>query len=1054
MHSPRYVEFHARSAFSFHRGASSPEALIRQAAALDLPALALCDRDGVYGSARQHHAAREAGIHAIIGAELTIENAGVLPVVAHSRQGYQNLCRMITTAKLRSPKDQESAITWDELEVHHEGLICLTGDEEGPLRQALHRGDRPLAKTHLENLMRIFGRSHLYMEIQRHRKPREDYENRCLMELAQQHSLPLLATNGTCYAHPEERPLYDAFTCLHHHVHLDEAGRLLAANSERYLKQETLMRRLFADLPQAIDNTARLAERIEFSLENLGYAFPEHPVAEGETMASTLRQAAYAGARQRYPTPLRAQVTAQLDHELQLIEKLGFCGYFLIVWDIVEYAKASDILIQGRGSAANSAVCYALGITNADPIEGRLLFERFLSEGRRSWPDIDLDLPSGDRREQVIQEVYRRYAPRGAAMTANVITYRGRSAMREMGKVLNLPEDVLGRFSDLYGRGGASSPEALSEQIQQSGLAAEHPRLPALVKLYQAVYGLPRHLGQHSGGMIISDRGLDSIVPLENAAMPGRVVVQWDKDDCEDLGIIKVDLLGLGMMAAIQDALITCRQRGPEREVDLATIPKDDEATYELMQRADTIGVFQIESRAQMATLPRLRPQRFYDLVVEVAIIRPGPIVGNLVHPYINRRNGREAVTYIDERFKPVLERTLGVPLFQEQILRMAMVIADFTGSEAEELRRAMSFHRSEERMARVLHKLRRAMANKGIDNETQDLIVDAIKSFALYGFPESHAISFALLAYASAWLKTHRAVEFYCGLLNNQPMGFYSCATLINDAQSHGLRVLPVSVTDSEMGARVVDDHTFQLGLNQIRGLSRESAERLLEARRKNPWANLDDFRLRCALKKDEARALANVGALNGLARHRREALWQVEKPLDDVLFRWREQHPSLGGAQTSKSEVSGQGPEPPLSAMDRHERLQADYATLGLSVGPHPMALLRPQLPQAWKACDLTQGKDGMMVTIAGLVICRQRPGTAKGHVFVSLEDETGIANAFVPAPTFEACRLVVNQEPFLLIKGRLQNIDRVISVYALHIDPLPFHQQPLATRSHDFH
>ena len=1034
-----YTEFHARSAFSFHRGTSTPEALVARAGELGMQGLAICDRDGVYGSARQHQAAGEAGIRAIVGAELTLEGQVILPVIARTRTGYQNLCRMITTAKLRAAK-QASVISWEELAEHHEGLVCLTGDEEGPLRRALRRGEGKRAAACLRRLVRFFGRRDVYVELQRHRQRREVYENRCLMDLAAEHGLSLLATNGVCYALPRERDLYDAFTCLRNHVHLDQAGRLLAANSERYLKGGAVMQRLFADEPEALANTRRLAERIEFTLENLGYAFPRYAVAGGETMASVLRRETYAGARRRYATPLRAAVKKQLDHELRLIEKLGFCGYFLIVWDIVNYARTHDILVQGRGSAANSAVCYVLGITNADPVGGKLLFERFLSEGRESWPDIDLDLPSGDRREQVIQEVYRRYAPRGAAMVANVITYRRRSAIREMGKVLGLPQDTLRRFADLYGSSRVPPSEAWGEGVGGVDPGVSHPRLPALAKLYEQVYGLPRHLGQHSGGMIISDRGLDTVVPLENATMPGRVVVQWDKDDCEDLGIVKVDLLGLGMVAAIQDTLITCRERGPEREVDLATMPKDDAATYRLMQRADTIGVFQIESRAQMATLPRLRPEKFYDLVIEVAIIRPGPIVGDLVHPYINRRNGREKVSYIDERFKPVLERTLGVPLFQEQILRMAMVIADFTGSEAEELRRAMSFHRSEERMRKVVAKLRAAMGKKGVPAETQDRVVDAIKSFALYGFPESHAISFALLAYASAWLKTHRAVEFYASLLNNQPMGFYSCATLVKDAKQHGIRVLPVSVIDSELKTRVLNDHTMQLGLKQVRGLARECVERLLAARAERLWDDLDDFRLRSRLKKDEARVLAKIGALNGLVAHRREALWQVEKPVERDLFNWQTH------GERARQII-------PLKPMDKRERLEADYAGLGLSVGPHPMALLRKDLPHVWRASDLARGKDGQIVIAAGLVICRQRPSTAKGHVFVSLEDETGIANAFVPAPTFEAYRLVVKQEPFLSIKGRLQNLDNVISLYALHIDPLPL-DQSLATSSHDFH
>ncbi|MFO0442507.1 MAG: error-prone DNA polymerase, partial [bacterium] len=674
------------------------------------------------------------------------------------------------------------------------------------------------------------------------------------------------------------------------------------------------------------------------------------------------------------------------------------------VWDIVRWAKQNGILVQGRGSAANSAVCYSLGITNVDPIAQQLLFERFLSEGRSSWPDIDLDLPSGTQRERVIQEVYRRFAPHGAAMTANVITYRGRSAMREMGKVLHLPQDVIERFSDLYANGDFPHTLQLDEQIRRAGVPQGHPRLHALIKLYHLAYGLPRHLGQHSGGMVLCTAGLDKIVPLEPASMPGRVVVQWDKDDCEDLGIIKVDLLGLGMIAAIEKTLEVSAGRG--RPVDLAQLPKDDPACFDLMQRADTVGVFQIESRAQMATLPRMKPTCFYDVVVEVAIIRPGPIVGRMVHPYLNRRNGKEPVDCIHPDFEPVLARTLGVPLFQEQVLKMAMIIADFTGSEAEELRRAMSFHRSEERMTKALDKLTAAMSRKGVDPAIQDRIVKSIRSFALYGFPESHAISFALLAYASVWLKVHRAAEFYAALLNCQPMGFYSSATLVRDAKQHGLRLLPVCVAASNIECTVIDDTTLRLGLNKLNGVSDAALVQIIAERQNDPWRDLRDFLRRCTLAKDERRVLAQAGALNALGHHRRSALWDVEAPLhDDLLSRLEDSH------------------EAPLAMMSPQERLASDYATTTLTVGQHPMALVRQQIPKASSARVLTTLPHGRRATIIGMVICRQRPGTANGHCFISLEDETGIANAFVPSDLFEKRRLTITQEPFLKITGKLQ-------------------------------
>lgn len=1038
-----FVELHARSAFSFHRGASAPEAMVQRAVELGIGGLALTDRDGVYGTARAHHEARHlgGGLRALVGAEVTLEHDTVLPLLVRDRCGYQNLCRMLTTAKLRSAKN-ESRVTWAELEEHATGLLCLTGDEEGPIWQALAKGDLAAAEEKTRRCMDCFGRDGVVVEVQRHRLRGDRWRTSALADLAAHLRLPLVASNGPCYALRQERDLLDAFTCLREHTHLDVAGKLLAPNAQRYLKGEAELRALFADLPQAVDNTERVADRLGFELTDLGYRFPDYTAPDGHDMASYLREVTYTGARGRYDLPLRKEVCAQLEHELALIGKLGFCGYFLIVWDLVRWAKEErGIFCQGRGSAANSAVCYSLGITNADPVGSGLLFERFLSEGRHSWPDIDIDFPSGEQRESVIQEVFRRFGQRGAAMTANVITYRGRSAMREMGKVLNLPMEVMTRFSDLHGHGDFKHTMDLRDQLRQAGLPDLHPRLPALVRLYQKVLGLPRHLGQHSGGMIICNHGLDAVVPLEPASMPGRVVVQWDKDDCEDLGIIKVDLLGLGMLAAIEDSLRLCAQRG--RPVDLARIPKDDAATYELMQRADTIGTFQIESRAQQATLPRMKPRCFYDVVIEVAIIRPGPIVGKMVHPYLNRRNGKEAVDYIDPRLKPVLERTLGVPLFQEQVLRMAMAIADFTGSEAEELRRAMSFKRSRERMDQVMAKLRAAMTHKGVAPATQERIVSSIQSFALYGFPESHAISFALIAYASCWLKTHRPAEFYAGLLNNQPMGFYTPATLIKDAARHRIRVRPVCVVHSGPRCEVEDDRTLRLGLNQVRGLQRVTVERLLNERRKVSWKNLDDFLLRVQPDKTERRLLAKIGAFKELSAHRRAALWEVEAARDaGGLWEW---------AATYESGVSS-NPEV-LAPMTDMERLQADYEGLRLSTGPHPMRCVRDQIPEVWQAVQLAEAKHGDRLIVGGMVICRQRPGTAKGNLFLSLEDETGISNVFVPSAIFEARRLTITQEPFLLVHGRLQCIEGVTSVFAEQIEALRF-GTALSANSHDFH
>lgn len=1039
-----YTELHTRSAFSFLRGSSQPETLVRQAAALGMEQLAVCDRDGFYGSARVHYAAKECGgIRASVGAEITLQDGSGLPLLVQTREGYQNLCQLITKAQLRAAKG-ECRVSLDELEAFSDGLFCLTGDRIGPIQHALQNHRQKEATQTLHRLVQIFGRDRIAVEIQRHRVRGEPHRNRQLIDLAAAHQLPIVATNAPLFAERSGRFVADAFTCLRHHVSLDEAGSLLAPNSERFIKNEAMMRELFADLPQAVEQSVRIAETLEFTLENLGYEFPTPPLQPGQTREAMLYARTYAGAGVRYGK-VTQKIKAQLEHELELICRLGFSGYFLIVQDIVDFARAQGFLVQGRGSAANSAVCYSLGITACDPIASKLLFERFLSEGRKSWPDIDLDLPSGDHREAVIQEVYRRFAPRGAAMTANVITYRGRSAMREMGKVLGIPEDILGRFSDLYARGDYKQTLELQQQIEKSGLKNGHPRVPALIKLYQEVHRLPRHLGQHSGGMVICDQGLDTVVPLENASMPGRVVLQWDKDDCEDLGIVKVDLLGLGMMAAIEETITLCSQRGKHREVDIAHIPKDDEATFAMMQAADTVGVFQIESRAQMATLPRMKPKRFYDVVIEVAIIRPGPIVGGLVHPYLNRRAGREPIDYIHPKFQPILERTLGVPLFQEQVLQMAMVIAGFNGSEAEDLRRAMSFHRSPERMAKVMAKLRAAMKDNDVDEETQDRIVSAIQSFALYGFPESHAISFGLLAYASVWLKAHRAVEFYTALLNNQPMGFYSSATLIKDARRHGIKIFPINIIHSQVRCTVQSDHALRLGLGQVHGLNHAAAERIVAERDRQPWRSLSDFLYRTQLNRSERRMLARIGALNGpgLATHRRDALWQVERFIDpDDLFsyaEWKQQQEEQAHA--------------PLAPMDSLERLQSDFAGTGMTTGPHPMGLIRDQLPHIIPADALNRYPHGKTVTIAGQVICRQRPGTASGHVFISLEDETGISNAFVPSPTFELYRLTITQEPFLQITGKLQNVDNVISIYTHRVKALPF-QAKFQSQSHDFH
>jgi error-prone DNA polymerase len=1168
-----YIELHARSAFSFLEGSSLPEDLARMSARLNMPAMALLDSGGVYGAPRFHLTAEKIGIKAQIGSEVNaflprrhgdternnqsknikeeqfnhysvspcLRGEFRLPLLVSSRPGYQNLCRLITKMKLPAKKG-EGAIQKEELQEHAHGLICLTGGSDGPLATALQQGGLEKARKQIDFLTGIFGRENVYVELQRHFQRDEENCNHAAIQIARSLNLPLLATNGVCYATAKDRELCDAFTAIRNHRTLSTAGRLLSRNAERHLKSPEEMQQLFADFPEAIHNTLELSSRLEFTLNDLGYEFPRYPLPEGESMDSFLRDRTWEGFRERYSrkdknTQLRAR--RQIEKELTLIAKLKLAGYFLIVWDLIRFCRDENILVQGRGSAANSAVCYSLGITAVDPISMELLFERFLSEERGEWPDIDLDLPSGDEREKVIQYVYRRYGERGAAMTANVITYRNRMAAREMGKALGFDPETLAKISAAVATWEfRDENDALDRRFRDAGLDLTHPRLRKYYELCLAVQDMPRHLGQHSGGMVICQGQLDSVVPLEPASMPNRVVVQWDKEDCADMGIVKVDLLGLGMMAVLKDSLELVRKHYPT-EVDLAHLPNDDPAVYSTLQKADTIGLFQVESRAQMACLPRLQPKKFYDIVVQVAIIRPGPIVGQMVNPFLQRRQGREEVTYPHPSLEPVLSRTLGVPLFQEQLLRIAMIAANFSGGEAEDLRRAMGFKRSQARMKEIETRLRAGMTQNGISPKAQEEIILSITSFALYGFPESHAASFALIAYASAFLKCHYLAAFTAALLNNQPMGFYSPATITKDAQRHGLKVLPVDATRSEWlctletvastqlpvaskasavpsaelqvpsktlviptperqrGAEESQPHSelgahnsqlspaMRLGLRYVRGLHEEAAQALIRERARSPFTSIHDLTRRVPeLRKDELTTLAEIGALNSvgfqfavsdelrvpikdrdscaprwrsgvgmtksLARysqlgtrnslHRRDALWQVERAV-------RPSGPLLENL-----------PEPdspsPLQPMNHEERLVADFRGTGLTVGPHPMSYRREWLNAMGirRAIELRDIPNGRRLRIGGCVITRQRPGTAKGFVFLSLEDETGVANAIVAPDLFHNNRLLITSERFLAVEGILQNQDNVISVKAERV--LPLFVTKAETTSHDFH
>jgi error-prone DNA polymerase len=1065
----RYVELHAASAFSFLEGASLPEDLIQRTVELNMPAMALLDRNGVYGAARFHALARKHGVCAHVGAEVAVSSFGArltppawlphqyapepprLPLLCTSRAGYQNLCQLITRFKMRETTKCEGAATLDDLEQYASGLVCLTGGEEGPVAAALMRGGESEAVRVTENLVRLFGQQNVYVELQRHGEREEEWRNQAAIRIAHHLHLPLLATNGVRYATAYEREILDIFTAIRHHTDLEHAGRLLAVNQQRHLRNASEMSVIFSDLPKAIANTATLSERLEFELHDLGYEFPRYPVPVGETMDSFLRRITAEGVIKRYGSKhnrtLLERAEKQVEYELNLIQKLGFAGYFLIVWDLVYFCKTHDILVQGRGSAANSAVCYALEITAVDPVGMDLLFERFLSESRGEWPDIDLDLPSGDKREQAMQYIYQRYGELGAAVCANVITYRGKSAAREVGKAMGFDPETLGRLTSLVSQWEwKGENDTLEHSFMHAGFDVKHVHIYKFLELCMRIQDLPRHLGQHSGGMVICQGQLNHVVPLERASMPGRTVVQWDKEDCADMGIIKVDLLGLGMMAVIQDSLVLVSQHY-NQPVDLAQLPQDP-LVYETLRRADTVGMFQVESRAQMASLPRNHPETFYDLVVQVAIIRPGPIVGKMMHPYMRRRQKKEEVTYPHPSLIPVLKRTLGVPLFQEQLLRMAMTVADFSGAEAEELRRAVGMRRSWQRMEQLEVKLRNGMTKNGMDAAIQENIIQNITSFALYGFPESHAASFALIAYASAYFKVRYLAAFTCAILNNQPMGFYMPAVLVKDAQRHGLRIRPIDVQVSQWQCTIEHEsngeRSLRMGLMYAKGLRQEVGETIVQSRDLfGLFRSAEDLTRRAPLlQRKELTLLARIGALNGIdgIGHRRDAVWQVEeaaRPVGPLL----KQH---CGHQVSS----------PLRQMNTEERLSADYSGTGLTVGQHPLHYRRQEL-QARKvlsAADLRSYKDGEYVRTAGCIIARQRPGTAKGFIFLSMEDETGIANVIITPALYERERVVVTRSKFVLVEGALQNQDGVIHIKAKRIQPLAFGN--LEMRSHDFH
>jgi error-prone DNA polymerase len=1074
-----YVELHARSAFSFLEGASLPESLIQQAAHFEMPAMALLDRNGVYGAVRFHMEGVKRGIRAHIGAEVAVQDMGHrlrpaaylphqhpaepvrLPLLAESRTGYQNLSRLITQYKLRESTKAEGSALTNDLEQYSEGLVCLTGGSEGPLAAALTHGGYDAAQAAVERLVNVFGPRNVYVELQRHFDRTEEHRNRAAARIARTLNLPLLATGGVNYATPCDREVLDVFTCIRHRTTLDTAGRLLERNAEQHLRSSAEMQRLFYDYPEAIANTAVLSERLQFQMTNLGYEFPTYPVPDGETMDSFLRKRTEEGMRRRYlpknDAALYAKAQRQAERELRLIAKLGLAGYFLIVWDVVRFCKDNGILVQGRGSAANSVVCYALEITIVDSAGLDLLFERFLSEERGEWPDIDLDLPSDIDRERAIQYVYQRYGELGAAMTANVITFRSRSAFREVGKVFGFDQRTVARPAALASSWEWKGPtDTMENSIKAAGFDLRDARNKKYLEMAERIQKYPRNLGQHSGGMVICQGHLASVIPIERATMAGRTVIQLDKDDCSDIGVIKVDLLGLGMLAVLKDAAYLVPQYYGV-PLDYAQLPQEA-AVYAAIQTGDTIGLFQIESPAQIATVVRTMPKCFRDLSDEVAIIRPGTVTGKFVNPYIQRKLGRQPVTYLHESFKPFLERTYGVPIYQEQVMRIGMIAANLTGGEAEELRKAMGGKRSEAILAGMTARLREGMTANGFDEKTQNAVLEVLSTVKEFMFPESHAHSFASLAYSSAYTRHHFPAAYTCALFNNQPMGFYSPETLLNDAKRHRVKALPIDVQQSEWSCtleeldqmdqdKCVGLFAVRLGLRYIRGLREKIGQAIVEARMTDgPFASEYDLKRRVpSIRKTELSLLAKAGAFNwtGEKHHRRTALWRAERAGQSAgpLF---EEIPDEHEMETST----------PLQAMTTEERLVADFESTGLTVGPQLMAYHRAEMNSygVIPAAELGDLPDGVYTRIAGVVIARQRPGTAGGFIFISLEDETGVSRAIVNPHVYERNRVAITRGKILRLDGTLQNQDNVVTLKASAVHVLNLSEAE--TRSHDFH
>ncbi|MEW6055457.1 MAG: error-prone DNA polymerase [Bdellovibrionota bacterium] len=989
-----YAELCCKTNHSFLQGASRPEELIEQAARLNLNALAITDRDGVYGMPKAYRAVKNhPKLKLIVGAELSLEGKPPLILLAQNRKAYGLMCRLISASHEGREKGKAS-LQWNRFvemmeSPHRDGLVALAQDG-----QAVQYGA----------LKDLFG-SRLYLPLSRLFDGFDVQRTRRVLEISRIFDLKIIATNDVHYHMASRKVLQDVLTAVREQTTLSGAGRKLHPNAERHLKSADEMRRLFADLPEAITNTLVVAESCAFSPSELRYCYPSEWIPQGETAQSYLVKLVWEGAKKRYPQGIPPQIVTQIEHELKTIDELKFADYFLTIWEIVEFARAKKILCQGRGSAANSVVCYCLGITAIDPSQIEMLFERFISAERGEPPDIDVDFEH-ERREEVIQHIYERYGRDRAAMVAALVAYRSRSASREVSKVLEV---------DLEQVRKAENPSP------QVGLAR---------KIAGELYGFPRHLSIHSGGFTLSRDPLIETVPIEPARMEGRTVVQWDKDDLDAIGLLKVDILALGMLTAIRK---TCDYIGG---LSLDRIPRDDARTYEMMQKADTVGVFQIESRAQMNMLGRLLPKNFYDLVIQVAIVRPGPIVGKMVHPYLRRRRGIEPVEFPDPRLVPILKRTLGVPLFQEQVMRIAIKLVNFTPGEADELRRAIGAWRSTGSIEKLGKKLKAGLLSSGLPQEWVDRVFEQIKGFAEYGFPESHAASFALLAYASSYLRCHYPAEFTCALLNSQPMGFYSSNTLINDARRHGVQVLALHPNASEWDC-TLEGKALRIGWRVVKGLGEAEAACILEERKKRPFQSLLDFCARVRLKPQVLSRLAMGDAFSCFGFDQRHALWEVLA--HEAFLR-----PDPGGQfhlfQNALLSQESQG-DPMFAPLDFDEAIRADYASYRLSVRGHPMQALRAKLKNLPKitTSQARRFQHGQLVTIAGLAIIRQRPPTAKGTVFSTLEDEEGFLDLILHKSTHERFRALFDEHTFLVARGVIQRDTHSVSVLVKHLRPV---------------